>query len=154
MRHIAAALFATAAAACAGSSGPNIPQDSTISLDREPAVLPAAYVGTEQNESLQVLNQGRHPLTITSIRLAAPDGGTLATIDHGGVFGAPAFSDALPAQVPGLGAGFIGFSYRPSKPGASAAKLIIESDSPSRPHLEVDVTACGVGVDGGMDAGC
>ncbi len=156
MRRIAfAALTALAfAAACGGASGPNIPQDATIALDREPIVLPAAYIGTEQNESLQIINQGRNALTVSNVRLAAADGGTLVYTDGGGVFSAASFSAPLPAQVPGLSAGFVAFTFKPTKPGISSALLVIDSNAPARGHLEVPVTACAVGLDAGVDAGC
>jgi hypothetical protein len=146
---IAALLALAAVAACKGSTGPNVPPDATIALDREPIALPAAYVGTQQSETVQVLNEGRHVLTISSVSLVGADGGAL---DRS--FGAASYSDPLPAQVAGLGTGFIAFAYQPTKAGKTAAKLLIESDAPARPHLAVDVTACAVAVDAGPDGGC
>ena len=139
-----------ALAACAGPAGSPYPQDAVIALDREPVVLPAAYLGTEQTESLQILNQGRHPLTVTSVRLAAPDGGTLGS----SAFSQAVFSASLPAQVPGLSAGFIAFTFKPTSPGKVAARIVVESDAPARPRLEADVSACAVALDGGVDSGC
>jgi hypothetical protein len=155
MRPLTAALIAVLLAACSGSSGPTIPKDATIALDREPVVLPNAYVGTEQTETLQVINQGRGSLTVTAVKLQASDGGTLALIDGGGVFSAPQFSDALPATVAALSSGFVSFTYKPNKKGTSTASLVIESNAPARPELTTSVSACAVAVDGGdLDGGC
>jgi len=153
MRRVLA-LLALALSACSGSSGPEIPREATIALDREPVVLPAAYVGTEQSETLQVLNQGRNALTVSNVRLYASDGGTLRGLDAGGVFSAAEFSAPLPADVAGLSSGFVRFSYKPRRAGRDAALLVIESNAPKRPRVETTVSACGVALDGGLDSGC
>ena len=156
MRRIIPAITALALfafAACAGASGPNIPQDATIALDREP-VTTAAYVGTTQSISLQVINQGRHALTISSVALLAADGGSSPLLDGGGPFSSPQFSDPLPAQVPGLGTSFVSITYKPNKPGRTTAVLSIESDAKARPHLMAEVSGCAVALDAGVDSGC
>ncbi len=164
LRRTLLALTAFAAtAACSGSSGPNIPQDAVISIDLQPALpdggygainLAAAYVGSEQTETLQVLNGGRHALNISGVRLAAIDGGALNYLDAGGVFGAAQYSDPLPAVIPGLDAGFVVFTYKPNKPGKSVAKLVVDSDAPARGHLEAEIDTCAIAIDAGVDAGC
>jgi hypothetical protein len=156
---IGLALLAALGAACAGSSGPAVPQDATLVLDLEPPDggtinFPSAFVGTEQTETIQVMNQGRKTLTVSSVALAGADGGAIQYLDGGGVFSAPEFSDAMPAGITGLDAGFIRFTYKPTKPGRSSAVLLIESDAPARPHVAAPISACAVAVDAGADAGC
>jgi len=155
----AALLTAAAIAACSGSSGPNIPDLATLSLDRElpdggAIVLPSAFVGTEQSETIQVMNGGRHVLRITGLSLTATDGGPLKFIDGGGVFSAPEFAGGVPGSIGGLDAGFVRFNFRPSKAGRNDALLVIDNDSTGRPHVVAPVSACGVAVDGGADGGC
>jgi|GEM_PF-1527818 len=151
---IAAALMSLVG--CGGTSAPAVSQDAVIALDRDPVQVAAAYVGTSQNVSLQILNQGRNTLTVTSIKLELPDGGPLAGISAGGVFDQPlvavdagTLSDQLPVQIGGLQAGFVQFTYAPRGPGKSTALLAIESDAKLNPHFTTIVTACAVKLDGG-----
>ena len=154
-----AAVLATAFAACSGSSGPNIPDNAVISLDRElpdggTIVLPSAFVGSEQTETIQVMNTGRAPLHITGLSMTALDGGAIKVIDGGGVFSAPEFSEGVPGTVGGLDAGFVRFNFRPGKAGRNDALIVIDNDSTGQPHIVAPVSACRVAVDGGADAGC
>ena len=159
----AAVLAAAVAVACSSSDGPNIPQDATIAIDLQPALtdggyapilLPAAFVGTTQTTTLQILNNGRHALTVSNLQLAAADGGPLKFTDAGGVFTSPTITPPIPAVIGGLDAGFVQFSFVPNKAGKVTARLIVDSDAPARPHIAAEVDACGVAVDAGADAGC
>lgn len=148
-----------AAAACSGGDVPEVPADATILVSSEPLdIRLAAYVGTEQNVSLQVLNRGRAPLTVNALKLTQPDGGALpansvftqpqVTVD-GGL--AP---DPLPVVIGGLGTGFVQFTYAPKAPGKSAAQLVVGSNAPARPTVVVPVSGCAVYADAGPDSGC
>jgi hypothetical protein len=152
MRITLAALAAVlVAVACGSTTDPAVPAAPTIALDREPVALPAAYVGTTQQESLQVLNQGRGGLIITKVELVSTDGTPLPAVGSGGVFTTPEFSSPLPATIAGLDNGFVRFQFKPDAPGKHDAKLVIESNATLRPKLEIPVSACGVtpGIDGG-----
>lgn len=155
MKRLATVLV-MAAGCSAGSNLPVVSEQAVIALDREPVQLPAAYVGTAQSESLQILNQGRGQLTITAIRLVSLDGGALPGSAAGGAFDQPlvavdagTVSDALPVQLGGLQTGFVQFNFAPHTAGRREAMLVIESDAPGRPHLTTTVSACAVNLDGG-----
>lgn len=133
-------MLATCLVACGTAS--TLPDAPTIALDREPATLPAAYVGTTQQETLQVLSRGVHALVVTRVELTSDSG----------AFGAVEFSPALPATLDGTAAGFLRFTFKPTKPGKFEAKLVIESNSALRPKVETTVTGCAVAP--GAPAGC
>jgi hypothetical protein len=145
-------------AACSGTSDPAA-ATQTIALDREPVDIGAAFVGTVQNESLQIINQGRANLTISSIKLTQPDGGVLPNAANGGfdqpLLAADGGSASLPVVIGGLGAGFVQFNWGPKTKGTKVAQLSIASDDPARPLLVTTVTGCAVpaGADGGP-SGC
>ena len=150
--------IALAAAACSGTAD-KVPANQTIALDREPVDIGAAFVGTVQNESLQIINQGRATLTINSIKLTQPDGGVIPNAAAGG-FDQPLIaadggtsSTALPLKIGGLGAGFVQFNWGPKTRGTKVAQLSIASDDPSLPLLVTTVTGCAVPTDGGP-SGC
>ncbi|HUJ27874.1 MAG TPA: hypothetical protein VLW85_17740 [Myxococcales bacterium] len=151
-------IVALCLAACSGTKDP-VPAEQTIALDREPVTLPAAFVGTVQTESLQILNQGRADLTVTAVSLSELDGGPLPGADAGGfdppliAVDAGTISDPLPVKIGGLGAGFVQFSWGPKKAGQRTVQLTIDSDAPARPHIVTTVSGCAVPADGGT-AGC
>ena len=151
-------IFAAAVVALTGCGGstPAVVPEAVIALDRDPVLVAAAYLGTSQNVSLQILNQGRGTLTVTAIKLELPDGGALPGLDGGGVFDQPlvavdagTISDPLPVQIGGLQTGFVQFTYAPRSAGKFTALLAIESDAPLKPHFTTLVSACAVKLDGG-----
>jgi hypothetical protein len=151
-------LIALAAVACSGTAD-KVPATQTIALDREPVDIGAAFVGTVQNESLQILNQGRADLTINSVVLTQPDGGVLPNAAAGG-FDQPLIAadggtsaSSLPLKVGGLGAAFVQFNWGPKSAGTKTAQLTISSDDPAQPLLVTTVTGCAVPTDGGP-SGC
>ncbi len=162
---VAAALATLAAGACGGTTD-TVPAEAVLQLDRELPdggiiYQPAAFVGTEQNESFQIFNQGRATLTITAVSLRLADGGApgasfpftqpILAVDAG------ATSDPLPVKVGGIGslkagelpAAFLQFSYQPKAAGRTNALLVIDSDAPARPHVTATISACAVQADGG-----
>ena len=162
----AAAAVATLAAGACGGTTDTVPAQAVLLIDRELPdggiiYQPAAFVGTEQNESFQLLNQGRATLTITAVSLKLADGGTpgsgfpftqpVLAVDAGAV------SDPLPVKVGGIGSlkageqpgAFLQFSYKPSAAGRTNALLVIDSDAPARPHVTATISACAVQADGG-----
>jgi hypothetical protein len=149
--------IALIAVACGGTAD-KVPASQTIALDRNPVDIGAAFVGTVQNESLQILNQGRADLTISSIKLSQPDGGVLPNAASGG-FDQPLVAadggtqGVLPLKVSGLGAAFIQFNWGPKSRGTKVAQLSIASDDPLQPVLVTSVTGCAVPTDGGP-SGC
>jgi hypothetical protein len=159
-------LLVLALAACSNAAD-TVPAAQTIALDRNPVLLPNAYVTTVQKESLQILNKGRADLTITSITLTQLDGGTLQSASKGG-FDAPLVavdagvaSDPMPVKIRALGAGFVQFSWGPKNNGEATALLTVKSDDPANPTLTAEVAGCAVPLDGGsgncvcpFDAGC
>jgi hypothetical protein len=159
-------VIVVAVAACSNAAD-TVPAQQTIGVDRSPVVLPNAYMGTVQKESLQILNHGRTDLTITSITLTQLDGGTLPNAAHGG-FDSPLVavdagvdSDPLPVKIGGLGTGFVQFAWGPKTNGEATAKLTIQSNDPSNPVLTTTVAGCAVPTDGGpgncvcpFDGGC
>jgi hypothetical protein len=149
-------VLALATAACGGTTDP-VQATQKIALDRDPVELGNAFIGTVQSESLQVMNQGRGNLTISSVKLTQPDGGVLPNAAAGGfdqplisVDGGPA---SLPVVIGGLGAGFLQFNWAPKTRGNKAAQLSIASDDPSLPLLVTAVTGCAFPTDGGP-SGC
>jgi len=147
-----AALLLTA---CSGGSGPDISEEPVIALDRNPIDV-SAYVGTVSPVSLQILNQGRGTLTVSSVKLVALDGGALAALDAGGVFDQPLVAvdggaAAVPpaVQIAGLQTGFVQFNYEPQSAGAAQALLVIVSDAPDSGTLTAAVNACAAAADGG-----
>jgi hypothetical protein len=168
---VAAVAVLAAVASCSGSSGPSIPTQAVISIDLElidggTIMLPAAFTGTVQNESMQILNGGRATLTVNGVKVALADGGTppgnfafsqpSVTVDGG--------SNSLPVQIGGIGSllggeqpsAFVEFAYSPSKAGRTDATLVVDSDAPARGHLVVGFSACAVALDAGLqaDGGC
>lgn len=141
---LVAALATVLGAACGAKS--TTPTTAVIALDREPIVLNAAYVGTQQSETLQILNQGRGTLTVKGVQLQAPGGGALP---GGTPLANLTTSDPLPAAVAGLGATFVRFTYAPKVAGRTSAQLVIDSDDPARPHIVTPLSACAVQLDGG-----
>jgi hypothetical protein len=156
MNHMRLIAVLALAVACSGTAD-KVPAQQTIALDREPVDIGSAFVGTVQNESLQILNQGRAGLTITKISLTQLDGGVLSNAAAGG-FDQPSIgtgSDAggLPITIGGLDAGFVQFNWGPKSRGTKTAQLSISSDDPTLPLLVTTVTGCAVPADGGP-SGC
>jgi hypothetical protein len=152
-------LFVIALAAACSNSGDKFAAQQTITLDRDPVGLGNAFVGTVQSESLQIINQGRADLTITSIKLTQLDGGAIPSAANGG-FDAPqvavdagSVSDPLPVKIGGTNTGFVQFNWGPKSPGTKTAQLTISSDDPAKPVLITTVTGCAVPTDGGP-SGC
>ncbi|HEX4385545.1 MAG TPA: hypothetical protein VH083_21440 [Myxococcales bacterium] len=150
-------VLALAAAACGGTSD-SVQATQKIALDREPFDMGGAFVGSVQSESLQIINQGRANLTISSIKLTQPDGGVLPNAAAGG-FDQPQLAadggtaGSLPVVIGGLGTGFVQFNWGPKSKGNKVAQLSIASDDPTLPLLVTTVTGCAVPIDGGA-SGC
>jgi hypothetical protein len=155
-----ALLLGVAIGACTPDTGPGFPDQAVITLDRElldggTVVLPAAFTGTTQSETMQIVNGGRATLTVSAVKLLLSDGGTPPA---GFPFSQPAVAvdagspgDPFPVQVGGLGTGFLQFTFAPRHAGRTSAMLNVDSDAPARPHIAVQLTAlaCAVGTDGG-----
>jgi hypothetical protein len=148
---LALSASALSGAASCGGDGTEVPVEARIRADLSPVLL-SAYVGTQQNVTTQLINEGQSSLAITRLRLAAPDGGPLPS---GTPFTQPALSaDAppdggLPATVNGRSRAFAQFTFSPKQAGRTQAGLVVDSSAPATPTLTVPIYACGVYLDGG-----
>lgn len=129
-------VLALALAACA----PVEERAPQIALDREPVALASAWVGTRQQQTVQLVNVGDAPLTVTAVSLAGGSAWSNAEV-----------SPPLPATLAPKEAAFVRFSFAPTDAGPAQAKLVVESDAQERPRIETSVTACGIRTDG---SGC